>query len=155
MKQRARTIRFVLTSKIENVSLVGLAVRGICSSIHLDPVTVFQIELAVTEAVTNVLEHAYESQEGHEVEVSVSLYSDRIVFQVCDEGTRLGTEKVPCLDFKPDIREELPEGGMGVHIIHTIMDEVEYTTCGGRNILTMAKSLGDRGSTPGMEHGGE
>ncbi len=137
----ARTIRFIVPGRLEDVFLVGLGVRGICSSLPLDPEAVYQVELSVVEAVNNAIRHAYRDREGHEVEVLVSLFPDRILFRVIDDGRGMDLESTPVFDFDPEDLEGLPEGGMGLHIIRSVMDRVEYASRGGRNILTMSKAF--------------
>ena len=48
---------------------------------------------------------------------------------------------VPVFEFDPTDVANLPEGGMGLHLIHSVMDEVRYHSEGGRNALTMRRRL--------------
>lgn len=134
-------IRLIIDSRLENVSLVGGAVRGIAHILSMDSTTSYQLELCVVEAVTNGIKHAYHFQAGHSVEVDVLLYPDRLTFKICDRGERMNPAKVMPFSFDPSKVETLPERGMGVYIMNSLMDEVHYETLGGRNILTLIKYL--------------
>ena len=134
-------IRLIIDSRLENVSLVGGAVRGIAATLSMDSTTRYQLELCVVEAVTNDIKHAYHSQAGHSVEVDVLLYPDRLIFKICDSGESMNPEKVKPFSFDPLKIETLPERGMGIYILNSLMDEVHYETSGGRNILTLIKYL--------------
>ncbi len=142
-KPGTQTIRLAIDSSLEYVFLIGLCVRGICSYLPFDEVTAYQVEVSVVEAVNNAVKHAYKNQAGHDVEVLISLFEDRIVFEVCDVGRSMDSERIPTstIDFDPNRMEKLPEGGMGLHIIRSTMDSVEYRKTERRNVLTMSKLL--------------
>ena len=138
---KAQTIRLIIDSKLENVFLIGLCIRGVCASLPLNDVAAFQVEVSVVEAVNNAVKHAYQNQAGHEVEVLITLPGDRITCQVCDSGSSMDADKIPAsrLDFDPNHLERLPEGGMGLHIIRSAMDSVDYRRSGHKNIFSMSK----------------
>lgn len=138
-----KKVTLSIDSTLKNVSLVGLSINKICSQIPLTNVETYQIEACVVEAINNTIEHAYENKAGHRVDVHVSLHLDRIVFQVSDTGLSMKEMLSPSLDFDPEDIENLPEGGMGLFIIHQIMDTVAYTSRDNKNTLEMAKSFSD------------
>jgi len=134
-------IRLVIESRIENVSLVGSAVRGIADMLSIDAITCYHLELCVVEAVTNVTKHAYSSEPGHSVEVDILRYPDRLTFKIGDSGKSMDLSKIEPLCFDPLKVETLPERGMGIFILKSLMDEISYEVINGRNILTMSKYL--------------
>ncbi|MEI7636848.1 MAG: ATP-binding protein [Syntrophus sp. (in: bacteria)] len=136
------SIRISIDSRLDQVHMVGYAVHGICSQLGLGDIIVYQIELAVVEAVNNAIKHAYGSVAGHSVEVVVSVNEKRIQFEICDEGKTLHfLKKKTGLDFDPHNKTSLPEGGMGLHIMEQVMDNVNYFVRDGRNCLILCKSL--------------
>lgn len=134
-------IRLIIDSRLENVSLVGGAVRGIADTLSMDSTTCYQLELCVVEAVNNNIKHAYHCQAGHLVEVDILLYPDRLTFRICDSGESMDPAKIAPFSFDPAKVETLPERGMGIYILNSLMDEVHYETISGRNILTLIKYL--------------
>ncbi|SCX84133.1 ATP-binding protein [Desulfoluna spongiiphila] len=138
----SKKITFAIDSNLRDVSLIGLSINKICSQIPLTDVEVYQIEACVVEAINNTIEHAYKHTTGNRVEVDVDLYLDRIAFKVCDTGQSMDPAITPSLDFDPDDLDKLPEGGMGLFIIHQVMDQVAYRTDKGKNILEMTKTFG-------------
>jgi len=137
----ANMIRLIIDSRLESVSLVGSAVRGIANTLYIDSTTSYQLELCVVEAVTNEIKHAYRGQAGHSVEIDVLLYPDRLTFKIYNRGKSMNPAKVAPFSFDPSKIETLPEGGMGVYILHSLMDEVHYKSIKGQNILTLVKYL--------------
>jgi serine/threonine-protein kinase RsbW len=134
-------IRLTIESRAENVSLIGGAVRGIADMLSFDTISSYHLELCVVEAVTNVAKHAYHSEAGHLVEVDILIYRDRLTVKICDSGDRMDLTKIEPLAFDPSEKASLPERGMGVFILKSIMDEISYDIVGGRNILTLTKYL--------------
>lgn len=142
-KVEAKGIKFAIDSRLENIGLVGLAVQTLCSDLGLNKVEAYRVQLCVVEAVTNVVKHAYNCQPGHEVTITISINPDRISFRIRDTGKALKLMSRKPLEFDPADRAGLPERGMGLHIIRQVMDEVDYHTVDGTNILTMHKYLRD------------
>ncbi|MCX5829948.1 MAG: ATP-binding protein [Deltaproteobacteria bacterium] len=136
------SIRISIDSRLDQVHMVGYAVHGICSQLGLGDIVVYQIELAVVEAVNNAIKHAYGSVAGHSVEVVISVNEKRLQFEICDEGETLHfLQKRTGLDFDPQNKTNLPEGGMGLHIIEQVMDDMSYFVRDGRNCLVLCKRL--------------
>ncbi|NWH04855.1 ATP-binding protein [Desulfobacter latus] len=137
----ANMIRLIIDSRLENVSLVGGAVRGIADTLCMDSTTSYQLELCIVEAVNNNIKHAYHCKAGHSVEIDILLYPNRLTFKIYNKGERMNPAKVAPFSFDPSNVETLPEGGMGLYILHALMDEVHYETINGQNILTLVKYL--------------
>lgn len=134
-----KSIRLAIESRLENVFLIGLAIKAFCSDAPFTEVEAYEIELAVVEAVNNAIKHAYESQPGHTVELNVTIQTDRISFEICDTGKKLKSIGYAELNFDPDDLETLPENGMGLYLIQKIMDEISYEMISDRNKLKMTK----------------
>lgn len=132
-------IKLVFDSRVENIPLIGGAVRGIAGSLSLDETGCYHLELCVVEAVTNVMKHAYHGQAGHCVEVEILRYRDRITFKIHDTGACMHPAKAALPEFDPEDLKTVPEHGMGRFIMEALMDEVRYDTVNGRNTLTLTK----------------
>jgi serine/threonine-protein kinase RsbW len=136
-----RSVTIRTESRLENVELVARAVRGLTGAAGVEARECARVELAVAEAMNNAIRHAYRREPGHPVEVVFTLDEDRFTIEVADEGTPMEPRRAPVLDFDPGDLEHLPEGGMGLFIIHSVMDEVEYRSRDGRNSLLMTRRL--------------
>ena len=134
-----RTLSLKIDSRLEDVELVSLAVRGICHDTIPEDEVPGQMELCVVEAVNNAIKHAYGGQSGNEVRVIVTLCPDRIIFTVRDSGQAMTATELPELSINPDDPDNLPESGMGLFIIRAAMDQVDYRSEDGWNSLTMTK----------------
>lgn len=121
------TVRLTIPARAEYITLCRLALTGIGRLRELSDEVLADLKLALTEAASNSVRHAYGDADVGVVEISYELFPDRLVIEVIDEGE----------GFDPAATEEnaneLSEGGLGIAIIRAIADEVEIgTKPGGR-----------------------
>ena len=115
----AQTVRLTIPAKPEYITLVRLALSGLSQTQPLPDETLGDLKLAVTEACSNSVRHAYGDGEGS-VEIVYELYPDRLVVEVSDVGQGF---TVPEADRGSD--GALNEGGLGIAIIRELADELE------------------------------
>jgi len=144
MPMDCKRIKLSIESKLENVSLIGVAINKLCSLIPLSDVESYQIELCAVEALNNSIIHAYGREENHEVAVFFTLYSDRVTLEVCDTGKPMDQDcwkKANISQFENDSNDldNIQERGRGLAIIKEVMDSVVYETKDGENCFSMMK----------------
>lgn len=121
-----RSIRLTIPAKPEYITLGRLALTGLARIRGLSPDLLGDMKLALTEACSNSVRHAYEDGEGV-VEISYELHPDRLVVEVVDNGP--GFEPADTTVSAGD----LAEGGLGIAIIRALSDELEIGNgAGGR-----------------------
>lgn len=116
----ARTVRLTIPAKAEYITLVRLALSGLSQSRALSDETLGDLKLAVTEACSNSVRHAYRDGHAGSVEIVYELHPDRLVVEVSDAGGGFATGTVPARDDGL-----LTEGGLGIEIIRELADELE------------------------------
>lgn len=98
------------------------------SQLGIDPDCVYDVEVAVTEACTNVLKHAQGARDDYEVELTVD--PKRASIRIKDTG--LGFDTSSLADFHkaaPDLHLDLTEeGGRGIMLMRALVDELEFTS---------------------------
>jgi serine/threonine-protein kinase RsbW len=115
----ARKVRLTIPAKAEYITLVRLALSGLSTFRPLDEETLGDLKLAVTEACSNSVRHAYRDGRAGSVEVVYELHPDRLVVEVSDDGEGFPLERaVPA-------GSSLTEGGLGIAIIRELADELE------------------------------
>jgi serine/threonine-protein kinase RsbW len=136
-------IQLTIDSRLDNTALAGLAVRGIAQGFGLDEAEAYLLELAVVEAVSNVIRHAYGGRSGNPVDISVTVTPQGMIMDIRDRGVALDPGVLDrAKEFQePEGISDLPEGGMGLSIIKQVMDKVTYASRDGINTLSMAKAL--------------
>jgi serine/threonine-protein kinase RsbW len=110
-------IRLRFPAKPEYLLVARLAVAGVAQRMALGRREVADLKLAVTEACSNVVRHAYAGLPGGEIELDLVVADDRLELVVEDHGTGI---TLPTPDVAPS---EL--GGMGLPIIRAVVDELE------------------------------
>lgn len=135
-------IKLMIESKLDQVPPLGKAVRGVCSCVIEDELTLYQLELCTVEAITNVINHAYHRTPGKPVEVDVSFDEKQITIQISDTGEKSPRNPPKSdLDYDPNRVDTLPESGMGLFLMNRIMDEISYQDNHEKNILVMKKQI--------------
>lgn len=137
-------IRFSIESRLENLAILGVAVRAACAQAGMDEVDSYQSELAVIESATNAIKYAYSGKEGYQVDVVLTLGQDKVEFRVEDSGVPMKSNGKSWADFDYLKAASLPEHGMGLYIIKQTMDEVSYSSDTGRNVMVMARYLREK-----------
>jgi serine/threonine-protein kinase RsbW len=117
----SRTVRLTIPAKPEYITLSRLALSGLSRVRPLPDETLADLKLALTEACSNSVRHAYGEDGGH-VSISFELRDDRLIVEVADDGA--GFEPKTAGSNGDD--GELSEGGLGIAIIRSIADEVEF-----------------------------
>lgn len=112
--------------------------RKVAEGAGFDEATASQIALAVDEAATNVLEHAYHGEPGRPVEIWFGGADPEFEVDVCDAGERVDPRHVPRVDLR-QFANERRTGGLGVHLMGKIMDSVTFRRAGGRNLCCLVK----------------
>jgi serine/threonine-protein kinase RsbW len=111
-------VRLTIPARPEYITLCRLALTGIGRLRALSDELLADLKLALTEAASNSVRHAYGDRVGV-VEIAYELLPDRLVIEVTDDGE--GFDPAEAVG-PPD---ELSEGGLGIAIIRAIADEVE------------------------------
>ena len=94
---------------------------------------------AFSEIFNNVVVHAYQRKGGGTIEISINPSERELVIEVRDHGSPFDIDEVAPLPTELDV-DTLPEGGMGIHIAKTMLDEMTYEP-GPPNLWRLCKRL--------------
>jgi serine/threonine-protein kinase RsbW len=134
----AQSVRLVIPAKPEYIALGRLALTGLARLRPLSEEALADLKLALTEACTNSVRHAYADGDGL-VEIVYELYDDRLAIEVSDTG-----EGFTPREEQVDDPDDLVEGGLGIAIIDSLADELEIgERPGGGSRLRFVKVLSD------------
>lgn len=100
--------------------------------------SVYAVQLAADEAASNIIEHAYAGQPDGWFDMDLEFSNGRLVVTFTDRGKTFDFSSVK----KPDLKADLTErkiGGLGVYLMHKLMDEVTYRSTGSENVLKLTK----------------
>jgi serine/threonine-protein kinase RsbW len=97
-----------------------------------------QIALAVDEATTNVIEHAYRGASDRDIELRFLPGPDEFRVEIVDSGEMVDPRAVPRVDLDRYARERRT-GGLGVHLMEKIMDSVTFRRSRRKNVCCLVK----------------
>lgn len=128
-------VQLSIPAKAEYIVLCRLALTGLARSRVFDPEVLADLKLALTEACSNSVRHAYEEGRGGTVEVRYELADDRLSVEVLDEGSGFDPGSAT------NDERELDEGGLGIAIIRALVDELDIESNDGGSSLRFTKFL--------------
>lgn len=137
-----------LVGRYEHVQQLCQFVADGARSCGLDDTAVFHVELACDEACTNVIEHGYGGEDRGEITVSWQLVEDEFVITIHDNGRRFDPDIVPTPATvteesisEEELMETLKVGGLGVHFIRKLMDDVQFVSNKNGNDCVLKKKI--------------
>lgn len=134
-----------LSASLSRLAELSNALYDFVAPLALDPALVYQVDLASCEAFTNIVKHAVNYDDSQHVIITLSHDNHCLTLTLSDAGTAIPDEVLRDLGrssgLSPDplIQSSWPEGGMGLILIRSMMDDVSYFTENGRNIMTLIK----------------
>ena len=129
-----------LPNDIETIPQLNEFIDTVAEEIGLDMSLTMSLNLAIEEAVVNVMEYAYPEGEQGNVDIEVSADERWLTFIISDNG----------IPFDPTTQEdadttlsadERPIGGLGIFLVRQLMDSINYQRENGKNILTLSKKM--------------
>ena len=142
----ARSI--ILKAQFENLDWVREFVSNAGEECGLKPSAIYAVQLAVDEAFSNVVEHAYGGECLEEVQCTCQITDQALIVTLRDCGHPFDPQKVPNPDLNTDLQRRRV-GGLGLYFMRQLMDEVDFTfdtdprTGKQCNILRMVKRKED------------
>ncbi len=130
----------VLHNDIRQVPELESFIDGIAEEGGLDPILANNLNLALEEAVTNVMMYAYPEGTDGLVEIHSILREGSLEFIISDSGKAFDPTAAPRADTSLSA-EERPIGGLGIFLVRNIMESVRYERIDDKNVLSMTKKL--------------
>ena len=130
----------VIENEVSEIEKVAQFIEELGKEDALAPDLVFQLNLALEEAVSNVILYAYPQGERHTISLAASAEQGWLVFVLSDTGREFDPTLVADADVTLSA-EEREIGGLGIFLVKQIMDTVEYRRIEDKNILTLKKQL--------------
>ncbi|MGG3561232.1 anti-sigma B factor RsbW [Bacillus sp. 1P10SD] len=147
MNQVMDYIEMKIPAKPDYVGVIRLTLSGIASRMGFTYEEIEDIKIAISEATTNAVQHAYQSDEGGEIIVGFGIYPDKLEMMVADYGQSFNfiqTKKELGPYTKSSTMDDLAEGGLGLFLIETLMDEVRVSNQSGVTVFMVKNVSGER-----------
>ena len=132
--------QITLPNDVQEVPQLNVFVDEVCEQADFDMSTTLKLNLAIEEAVVNVMNYAYPAGEKGDVDIEAMINDEYLVFVISDSGTPFDPTAKAEVDTPLSV-EERGIGGLGIHLIRQIMDTINYERVDGKNVLTLRKKL--------------
>ncbi len=126
----------MVPNRLSELERVGEWVRGFARERRLARRLAFGLELAVAEALTNVMSYAYRDDAQHDIVIELQAQRDRIRIAIEDDGVAFNPLARPVKKPSANLRKARPSG-RGILLMRGFMDELRYLRRDDRNVLTM------------------
>ena len=134
-----KSYHLTLHNDIAQIALLPEFVETVADQAKLSLETTSNLNLALEEAVANVISYAYPEGTDGVVDIDACVTEHEVSFVITDSGKAFDPTAKEELDINAGV-EERPIGGLGIHLVRTIMDTVSYERKEEQNILTITKT---------------
>ncbi|MEY4516164.1 MAG: hypothetical protein RL180_510 [Pseudomonadota bacterium] len=137
-------VRLNIPARMDCIGLLGTAIRAVSLQAGLTLERSEQMELAVIEAITNIIRHGVIHRQESAIDVQVKAFEHLLEYQIKDEGQPIPAALLvqpdrDIFDYEDIALEDLPEGGLGMALIRSIADEMEYQSGSDGNVMTLRR----------------
>ena len=131
---------FELKSKMSELNSLCQHLEDCGTAMELPQKCLFEINLGLDELFTNIISYGFEDESEHQIKFSLVKDNETLVVQVEDDGKPFN----PLEAASPSVSEDLDEveiGGLGIHLIKKMMDDIVYQRVEGKNRLVLKKCV--------------
>jgi serine/threonine-protein kinase RsbW len=126
---------------LDSLALISTFITDATTRVGLDEHAAWQVQLAVDEAATNIIQHGYDEAEPGEIELGWEVAGDQLIVTMRDRGRRFNPTEVPAPDITSPL-EERQAGGLGLYLMGRLMDTVDFIFDDQNgNLLKMTKRI--------------
>ena len=129
-----------IVNKLNEVKRVAAFVEELGEELNLPISLIMSINLAIEEAVVNIIQYAYPKGSTNTINLSAEHKDNELIFVLTDKGTAFAPTQVPEADTSLSA-EDRPIGGLGILLFRKIMSEVSYQRIDDENRLEMKKRI--------------
>jgi serine/threonine-protein kinase RsbW len=134
------TLAFELKNNLAELSTLCEKLERIGDELGLSRRCLFEINLALDELFTNIISYGFADRSEHIIQVCVSADDNLLTVVVEDDGLPFNPVERQSPDLSRDL-EDCKVGGLGIHLVKNLVDEVSYRRSGDKNVLTLRKVI--------------
>jgi serine/threonine-protein kinase RsbW len=130
----------IITNHVDELPVLAEKIEALAESWELSMPLAMNINLALEEAISNVIFYAFDDEKEHDIKIVLSLENKTLTIEIIDDGKPFD----PTARQQPDVSlpaEDRPIGGLGIFLIRKMMDNVTYTRHNNLNTLTLLKNI--------------
>lgn len=132
-----------LSNSLAEVDRLHVAVSAFLKRHSINERVISQIDLSLEEVFSNIVRHGFDDRIDHEILIQVNVHRGAVEVRVEDDGSEFNPMLAPVPDLEAPL-ERRRVGGLGIHLVRTLMDRTEYRRINGKNILNLWKKPNQR-----------
>lgn len=129
---------FEIKNDLTEIESLTEAIVSYYRDLSIAEAVCYDVRLALEEAISNTIKYGYEDQQAHTIHVRAGFENHKLFLEIEDDGKEFNPLKAPPPDFSLPVKKK-PIGRLGIHLLRSVMDQVEYKRTGAKNILYMTK----------------
>ena len=133
---------FELKSSLAELDNLCQNLEDCGQKIGLSKKQIFEINLALDELFTNIISYGFKDEKEHIIKVTITPQNEELCLCIEDDGIPFNPTDFAIPDVACSV-ENCKIGGLGIHIMRKLMDEICYERCNDKNVLTLKKNLAD------------
>lgn len=140
MEPNEKVLELSLANDLNELAGVAAGIDAFCESHRLESDIAFAVNLSIDELLTNTISYGYRDEETHRIELEVRIEGDELVVVIVDDSAAFDVSE----ETNPELDASLTDravGGLGLFLVHQMMDGVEYRRRDGRNVVTLTKHI--------------
>jgi phosphoserine phosphatase RsbU/P len=139
-RARATRIEISIANRARELPRVAQLLDRLGADCHLGPEPIADMQVALDEILTNVTKYAYADDAEHRIQIRLRVLDGVLEATIEDDGAPFDTLAIPAPDVSAPLHERRV-GGVGIHFVRSLMDDVTYDRVGGRNRLVLRKHV--------------
>jgi anti-sigma regulatory factor (Ser/Thr protein kinase) len=132
------SLEISLANELREIAGAAAQIDAFCAARDLRHVA-YAVNLAIDEILTNTISYGYEDDERHQIEIIVRVEAEALVVVIVDDSMPFDLALAPERDLEASL-EDTALGGLGLFLVHQMMDSVEYRREEGCNVVTLIKN---------------
>ena len=137
-------LEIALANELREIVAAAAKIDAFCEEQELASEIAYAVNLSIDEILTNTISYGYDDDEPHRIEIIVRLEADSLVVVIVDDSAPFDLSATPEADIEATL-EDREVGGLGLFLVHQMMDKVEYERVDGCNVVTLTKSMAAAG----------
>jgi sigma-B regulation protein RsbU (phosphoserine phosphatase) len=133
-------LELTLANRSSELQRLASEIEQFAQNHRIPDADVHALSLALDEVITNTISYGYDDQGAHQIRVRLTLAHGRLSAEVEDDGRPFDPLTAPQPDLTSAV-EDRPVGGLGIHLVRSLMEQVDYRRESGKNHLIMSKRL--------------
>jgi sigma-B regulation protein RsbU (phosphoserine phosphatase) len=130
-----------IQNNLDEILKVQDGISSLLQSRKIPKKTFQNIKIVVDELISNIIKYAYTDEDEHEIEILISLGDNSLQLEISDDGIPFDqVQAAPKIDKDQSI-DERQIGGLGIHLVKKLVDEMEYQRTAGKNIIRILKKI--------------